>query len=283
MSDWDAWTGRTLTQRDVLTPALLSRFRATLDSRDTGDIAPQGLHWCLSTPDAPTASLGADGHPLRTGSPDSFLPPVPLPRRMWASSAVVFHAPIHVGQATERRSTLAAITAKSGGSGDLVFAEIDHLVFAGEVLAVTERQTLVYRGAATDPAAPLGSGAPALADWQWHREITPNEALLFRYSALTFNSHRIHYDAPYAADEEGYRGIVVHGPLTATLLLNLAARELGNNALRQFSFRGQSPAYAGEALHLVGRNDGGSIAMAALGSDGRVVMSASGQVSNDRN
>jgi 3-methylfumaryl-CoA hydratase len=276
MSAWDAWIGRTQLQRDMLTPAMLTRFRATLDSADEGDIAPQAVHWCLCTPDVATAILGPDGHPIRTDAPDSFLPPIPLPRRMWASSKLEFHAAIAVGQSIERHSTVASISEKTGGSGTLVFAEIDHQTLADGVLAVQERQTLVYREASSAPPAPLGEGEPGLASWTWHREITPGEALLFRYSALTFNSHRIHYDAPYAVNEERYRGLVVHGPLTATLLLDLVQRELGSNCLQQFAFRGQSPAFAGEAMHLVGKQIGDQIEMAALGSDGRVVMSASG-------
>jgi 3-methylfumaryl-CoA hydratase len=276
MSAWDAWIGRTQVQSDVLTPAMLTRFRVTLDSMDEGGIAPQAVHWCLCTPEAATAMLGADGHPIRSDAPGSFLPPIPLPRRMWASSTLEFHAPIAVGQSVERRSTVASITEKTGGSGTLVFAEIDHQTLADGVLAVQERQTLVYREASAAPPAPLGEGEPDLAGWAWTCEITPGEALLFRYSALTFNSHRIHYDAPYAVNEERYRGLVVHGPLTATLLLDLVQRELGSNCLEQFAFRGQSPAFAGEAMHLVGKQDGNQIDMAALGSDGRVVMSASG-------
>ncbi len=276
MGAWDAWIGRTQQQSDVLTPASLRRFRATLDSPDEADIAPQAIHWCVCTPEAATAVLGPDGHPLRSDSPESFLPPIPLPRRMWASSTMEFHAPIAVGQSIERRSTVASISEKTGGSGTLVFAEIDHQTLADGVLAVQERQTLVYREAATAPPAALGTGEPDLANWQWHREITPNETLLFRYSALTFNSHRIHYDAPYAVNEEHYRALVVHGPLTATLLLDLAQRECGANSMKSFAFRGQAPAFVGGAMHLVGKREGRQIELAALGSDGRTTMSASG-------
>ncbi len=274
MSKWDAWIGRTHQQSDILTPALLTRLRATLDSDGIGDFAPQGMHWCLCVPETATAGLGHDGHPLRSDTPASFLPPIPLPRRMWASSALEFHTPISAGQTVERISTIASITEKTGGSGNLVFAEIDHDTLANGTLAVRERQTLVYRGAPTTPHEPVGKGRPNLTEWQWHREITPSEVLLFRYSALTFNSHRIHYDAPYAVNEENYRALVVHGPLTATMLLDLAARKLGSNKLKRFSFRGQAPAFVNEALHLTGRQDGDQIEMAALGSDGRLVMSA---------
>lgn len=268
---WDAWIGRRETRTDQLTAELLERFHATLDLGPAANIAPQGIHWCLCLPDAPTASLAADGHPRRDGSRDSFLPPIPLPRRMWASSKVEFLAPIAAGAKIERVSTVADITEKSGSSGALVFVEVDHETQANDALAVKERQTIVYRAAGGNPDPEPGTGLP---DWPIHRRITPTEPLLFRYSALTFNSHRIHYDRPYATEVEGYRGLVVHGPLTATLLLDLAARALGSNALARFAFRGQSPAIAGEALHLIGKAENNNIALAALGSDGRVVMSA---------
>jgi 3-methylfumaryl-CoA hydratase len=272
--NWADWVGREQVQRDVLTPALLARFRATFDSDGTGDIAPLGIHWCLCTPDAATAELDTDGHPKRGG----FLPPIPLPRRMWASSNVTFHAPIHGGAAIERRSIIAGIEEKTGGSGALVFVQIDHDTTSDGVLAVSERQTIVYREASTTTPAPLGSGTPRLSDYAWHRALTPGAPLLFRYSALTFNSHRIHYDLPYATGEEGYLGLVVHGPLTASLLLDLAARELGANRLASFSFRGVSPAIANEPLHLVGNIDGLALRLAALGSDGREVMTATAEI-----
>lgn len=263
------WIGREIIQHDVLSPALLQRFRATIDSHDVGAIAPQGTHWCLCLPEAHTETLDIDGHPKRGG----FLPPIALPRRMWASSSIEFHAPISVGAKIERRSLIADMVEKQGGSGHLVFLNIDHETRADGKLAISERQVIVYREPSNTPPAPPGTGTPDLTAWQWHRRLVPSETLLFRYSALTFNSHRIHYDLPYATRGEGYRGLVVHGPLTATLLLDLASRELGRNKLKRFAFRGNSPAFAGEVLHLVGRAEGKAIAMAALGADGRTVMS----------
>jgi 3-methylfumaryl-CoA hydratase len=279
MGDWSGWIGRETRQSDLLTPAQLQRFRATFDSADAGDLAAQGIHWCLCLPEVHTVKLAEDGHPRRDDSPDSFLPPVPLPRRMWATSTVVFHAPLQVSATIERRSIVADITEKQGTSGHLVFVQVDHETSTNGTLAVSERQTIVYREAA-NVAAPAPSPQTQFdlqaGGWQWHREILPAEPLLFRYSALTFNSHRIHYDRPYAINEEGYRGLVVHGPLMATLLLDLAARELEPNRLTGFDFRAQSPAFAGEPLHLVGKADGEVIVLAALGEDGRVILSAKG-------
>ena len=252
MGDWDNWIGRTTTATDQVTPGMLARFRATIDSAATGPVAAPGIHWCLCLPQTPTAELDTDGHPRR----GIDLPPIPSPRRMWASSTIDFHAPINVGAAAARQSVIAAITAKAGGSGSLVFVEIDHETRADGVLAVSERQTLVFRDAASAAAAPL-QPATLQGDWPLQRTIVPDPRLLLRYSALTFNSHRIHFDQPYATATEGYRGLVVHGPLLATLLLDLVACNASDMAITQFSFRGFAPAIADEALQLCGRREGG--------------------------
>ena len=250
MSNWADWIGKSETRHDVITPGLLHRFCATIDQPVTDDI-PQGLHWCLGLPDTPTAQLAEDGHPAKGG----FLPPIPLPRRMWASSEVSFEHPLQLGDAISRVSTVASIEEKSGKSGDLVFVAVDHETRVGDRVAVRERQNIVYREPATTtiPVSAASNDIPDLQDWDWQQKIVPSEQLLFRYSALTFNSHRIHYDRPYAMQEEGYPGLVVQGPLMATLLLNLAARELGANRLSRFSFRGQAPAFANAAIYLVGK------------------------------
>ena len=279
MSNYTAWIGREEHRADRINPALVARWLATLDRASTADgTVPQALHWCLCTPDAATAQLGSDGHPLRDDSPARFLPPVPLPRRMWASSKVEFLAALSVGEAVSRRSRVASVSEKQGGSGLLVFVDVVHETSGEAGLAVREVQSLVYREPASAGAAPspppLGSDQFDAAGWDAHRLVLPGEPLLFRFSALTFNSHRIHYDLPYACGEEGYRGLVVHGPLTATLLLDLARRELGDNALSKFAFRGLSPAICGEVLHLAMRGAGADIELGAFAGDGRQVMSA---------
>lgn len=204
---------------------------------------------------------------------------------MWASSALALLQPLRIGAEIERISTISAITQKHGGSGSLIFVDIIHEVLAGGAPALREVQTVVYRepapaGAPLVPPSLDNAGAAAFdpSPWPAHRMIVPDAPLLFRYSALTFNSHRIHYDLPYAQSSEGYRGLVVHGPLTATLLLDLAQRELGDNALKTFSFRGQSPAICGEPLHLAMRESGGDIALGAFAADGRQIMAASATV-----
>jgi 3-methylfumaryl-CoA hydratase len=265
---------------DRLDEGLAARWLATFDlPRPHPAIMPQGIHFALCTPDAPTAKLGEDGHPARDDSPGSFLPPFPMPRRMWASSALEFIQPIKVGAQIERTSRVASINEKDGGSGRLAFVNVEHETRADGALAVQETQTLVYREAAA-PDAPLSPPEPGEtrfdpSEWDAHQEITPDPRLLFRYSALTFNTHRIHYDAPYAREVERYRGLVVHGPLTASLLLQLAAREIGENRLTQFEFRGLSPAIAGETLHLAMRQSEDGYALGAFATDGRQVSKAS--------
>lgn len=279
MDDYSAWIGREEVRRDVLTESHLARWCATLDREVPSGCVPQGLHWSLCTPDAPTAALGPDGHPKRDESPTSLLPPLPLERRMWAAGAVEFLAPLPIGAAVERRTRVLSITGKQGGTGPLVFAELGHETFAGETLAIRETQTLVYREAQppdNPPAPPTpGEGQFDATAWDAVREVLPAPALLFRYSALTFNSHRIHYDYPYATGVEGYRGLVVHGPLIATLLLDLARRTTGREgALARFSFRAVSPAVAGEPLNLALRQVDDGLVLAAHAADGRQIMAA---------
>jgi 3-methylfumaryl-CoA hydratase len=278
LSDWQAWIGRSETREDVVDPGLVERFLATLDAAPAADgVAPQGLHWCLCPPDAPTARLGPDGHPVRDDR--GLLPPIPLPRRMWAASKVAFLAPLRIGERVRRTSRLVSVTEKQGGSGPLAFAAVEHVI-AGAEEAIRELQTIVYRDAASAGAPPSppvrGEARFDGGDVHARRMIRPEPPLLFRYSALTFNSHRIHYDLPYACEQEGYRGLVVHGPLTATLLLDLARHELGEQALASFAFRGISPAVAGEPLHLTLATEGEAVTLGAWAADGTAVMSATG-------
>jgi 3-methylfumaryl-CoA hydratase len=292
MGNWKDWIGKNQGQSDILTPALVRRHRATLDLSPTDPIPLPGIHWLLNLPEAATAELGEDGHPRRD-LVHSFLPPIDLPRRMWAASEVEFLAQIAVGATVTRTSTIADIVEKSGGSGRLAFVTLNHVVSANGVLAVREKQTLVYREAIPPYRLREGSGEglsitshelptrPPLTppasgrgtSYPHHLTLTPTETLLFRFSALTFNTHRIHYDLPYARDVEGYRGLVVHGPLTATLLLNWATELFGPP--RRFAFRAVAPAFAGEPLTLVAREEADSITLAALGLDGAECIKAS--------
>lgn len=267
----------TETRTDILTPALAGRFAATLDREVPENQARQGIHWCLCTPEAATQDLGADGHPAG-GS--RFLPQSPLPRRMWASSEVEFLSPIAIGATVERRSEVLDAVEKTGGSGKLLFVTVGHEVGSDGMIAIREKQTIVYREASEPkPGQPgrMSFPEPDTArgeGWKWQRPVTPTPPLLFRYSALTFNSHRIHYDLPYARDEEAYPGLVVHGPLMATLLLDLCDRELGANRLARFAFRAKAPAFVNEPLLLAGKEEDEGIELAVIGADGRTVMAA---------
>ena len=280
MGEWEPWIGRHETRSDRIDEAAVTRWLATLDRSPPADgSVPQAYHWCVCLPDAPTEALNVDGHPARDDSPQSFLPPVPLPRRMWAASKVEFLAPLRPGQSVSRTSRVGSIAEKQGGTGKLVFAEIAHETHCDGKLAVRETQSIVFRQpapAGSPPTPPpLGGRSLQTAGWDAFRVLVPTEPLLFRFSALTFNSHRIHYDLPYATGEEGYRGLVVHGPLTATLLLDLAQRRFGDNMLKRFDFRATSPAICGEELHLMLRGSGDAIELGAFAPDGRQVMAAS--------
>lgn len=222
------WIGNEQIVDDILTPALIDRFNATFDRTDA---MPLLIHLCLCLPVAPTANLGPDGHPTRGG----FLPPVPLQRRMWAGGAFTFHAPLTLGARLQRLSRITDVTAKTGRSGRLCFVTVDHQILHDGAPVITERHDIVYR----DPSVVV-PGDPALLG-SHSRRITPSKALLFRYSALTFNAHRIHYDAPYATTDEAYPGLIVHGPMQATLLCQLAADLRGPP--KRFGFRSLSPLY----------------------------------------
>lgn len=280
MARWDAWIGRELVQNDTLDLALARRWSALFDLESPSiGMMPQGIHLCLCTPEAPQSALGEDGHPARDDSETSFFPPIPLPRRMWAASEIEFIEPLPIGASITRSSRIVSVTEKEGKSGKLGFVDVAHVTSSDGLEAVREIQTLVYRDAVA-PDAPLSPPAPGAdafdaSAWDAHEEITPDPRLLFRFSALTFNTHRIHYDLPYAQRTERYRGLVVHGPLMASLLLRMAARELGENKLKSFSFRAISPAIADEKLHLAIRKGDVGYEMGTFASDGRQCVQAS--------
>jgi 3-methylfumaryl-CoA hydratase len=268
------WIGRTSEGEDVVTDRLVSSFRAIFEpflAALAPGQAPFGIHWCLSPAIEPMSALGQDGHPAK----NLHLPPVPLPRRMWAGGSVESIGSVRLGDRVRRKSTIAGITHKDGRSGELWFVGVDHEYRTDRGIAIRERQDIVYRAAPsasgpnTPAAAPSKPGDEARpTDSVWTVETTPT--LLFRYSAITFNGHRIHYDLPYATNVEGYGGLVVHGPLQATLLLNLAA--LDGAPPRRFLYRGIAPAIAGAPLHVcAGKGDG---AFWTASQDGTVHMEA---------
>ncbi|WP_077036817.1 MaoC family dehydratase N-terminal domain-containing protein [Pelomonas sp. KK5] len=268
------WIGRTEAVEDIATLAPLRGLAATLDRDDppprAGDAIPPGWHWLYFLPMQRQAAIGPDGHPQRGG----FLPPVPLPRRMWAGSRIEFHAPLRAGQAISRLSHIEDVQSKQGRSGPLVFVRLRHEISAEGALALVEQQDLVYREMAR-PGEPAPGAEAAAGKPQWSRGIEPDAVLLFRYSALTFNGHRIHYDRTYATKTEGYAGLVVHGPLIATLLLDLLRRHQPQASLARFDFRAVSPLLDTAAFRVCARQTSDkTIHLWAEGIDGRLAMDA---------
>ena len=248
--DFSAWGGRQEEVRDVLEPARTNALRAALGETSpltAGDMLPFLYHWLYFWDVRPQEGLGPDGHPARGG----FLPPVPLPRRMWAGGRLRFLKPLLVGEHVTRVSTILKVEARSGRSGNLVFVTVEHQLAGAGGVAVVEEQDIVYRGPAAPGATTAPSGDISPPNVPWRRDILADPVLLFRYSALTMNGHRIHYDRPYAVNEEAYPALVVHGPLQATLLAELAAKH-GKGPLAAFEFRGQTPAFDGTMLHVCG-------------------------------
>jgi 3-methylfumaryl-CoA hydratase len=233
------WIGRAETRHDVVTAAPLVALSALLDRDDTpprkGDAAPPLAHWLYFLPAYRQSDVGHDGHALK----GAFLPPVPLPRRMWAGSRLEFARPFRVGSEVSRRSSIKEVVLKEGRSGPLVFVTVRHEVSDALGAVLTDEHDIVFRGESPLAAPPV----PAPDGETWRREIRPDPVLLFRYSAVTFNSHRIHYDQPYATKVEGYPGLVVHGPLVSTLLADLLRRNRPSATLKRFSFRALKPLY----------------------------------------
>ncbi len=266
----ESWIGNTTRRRDVLTPALVQRYKAVIGDAGSSDDAPYGLHWCLCLPKASMDELGGDGHP-RTGG---FLPPSPLPRRMWASSDVEFLAPLKDGAEIERVSIVKAITEKEGRSGKLLFVNVEHMTMSGGIECVKDVQTIVYREAAKQTPDLPDAKDHDLSEWDVIERVEPTTALLFRYSALTFNTHRIHYDLPYAQEEERYPALVVHGPLMASMLLRFVTPLTQEKALRGFTFRGLAPAFCNQPLTMVAKAKPNGFELAMVRCDGIRVMSA---------
>jgi len=270
------WVGRTETADDVVGTFPVAALSATLDRDDppprNGDPLPTLWHWLYFLPLYRHSDAGPDGHARR----GSFLPPVSLPRRMWAGSRVQFRRALRVGEPIRRVSTIADVTHKSGRSGDLVFVVVRHEVSGDDGIAVSEEHDIVYREAprAGGPTAGPPAATPAPGDAPWQRVVHPDPLLLFRYSALTFNGHRIHYDRTYVTEVEGYPGLVVHGPLLATLMLDLVRREKPDARVAAFRFRALRPVFDTAPFTVCGtpRPDAKEIALWVRGADGAYAM-----------
>ena len=270
------WVGRTAQDNDLIVATPARALAATLDHEDgssgawaMGTPLPPLWHWLYFLPLHRARELGEDGHARRGG----FLPPVPLPRRMWAGSRFSFRAPLGVGDTVTRRSTIEAVQPKSGRHGPLVFVTVRHEFTRTDEHLLTEWHDIVYRTAPTPDEAPAPT-RPAPAEPQWQDSLVPDDVLLFRYSALTFNGHRIHYDRRYVTEVEGYPGLVVHGPLIATLLLDRLHRAHPGVGLSDFGFRALRPAFDGRRLQLCGRVDGDKALLWALDDADALLMQA---------
>jgi 3-methylfumaryl-CoA hydratase len=276
-ADLRAWVGRSETVRDTIGATPVHALTATLDhpaaAVPDGTALPPLWHWLYFLPMHRQSEIGPDGHARRGG----FLPPVPLPRRMWAGSQFEFRAPVRVGDSVSRTSTIDDVTSKAGRTGPLVFVKVRHELRRDDAPepAIVEFHDIVYREArrAGDVEPPPVAAATGAA---WQREIVPDDVLLFRYSALTFNGHRIHYDRRYVTEVEGYPGLIVHGPLIATLLLDLVRRHLPQAEVASFRFKAVRPTFDLHPFKVNGQlqPDGRTVKLWAQDHEGWLTMDA---------
>lgn len=272
------WIGRSESRTDQVTLSPMAAMSATLDRFDpppkVGDLLPVLWHWLYFLPIIRQNEMGTDGHPMRGG----FLPPVPLPRRMWAGGHLQFFNPLRAGDTLTRVSRIVDVKQKEGGTGSLVFALVCHEIRNSTGLALLEEQNIVYRSHdITDDVKP--TSRLAREDHSWVQQIDPDEVFLFRYSALTFNGHRIHYDIRYATEVEGYPGLVVHGPLIATLLIDLLRRELPEATVASFSYRAVKPLFNSNPFFVCGRLENEkTVSLWAKRGDGELAMEATATI-----
>jgi 3-methylfumaryl-CoA hydratase len=267
------WIGRTETVGDFIATAPAQAAAATLDDTEShfedGAALPPLWHWFYFLPKAPASRIGPDGHPQRGG----FLPPIPLPRRMFAGARLSFAATVVIGRQASREGVIRAVSQKTGRSGTLAFVTVGYTIRQNGRVCIEEEQDIVYREPGALVPAPQPAPLPPPPEGAVSRMIEPDPVLLFRFSALTFNAHRIHYDRPYATGVEGYPGLVVHGPLTAVLLMELVRRNIGR-PVSAFIFRGQAPLFDLAPFRISGITGRDTVELEALGPDGKPAMSA---------
>ena len=269
-----AWEPVAEQRDDVVTAEAAAALHGLLDGVGPApghhDALPPLWHWLAFLPNVPQRDLGPDGHP----KPGGFLPPTRLPRRMFAGGRLDLPVPVAVGRRLHRTSLVTSVTEKSGRSGDLVFVEVTHQLASAGRPVIVEVQDLVYRGAGGAPPA-AGDPADDAAGWTWEQQLPVDPTMLFRFSALTYNAHRIHYDRAYATEVEGYPGLVVHGPLQAIALAELCRRHLPHHRVTAFSFRARRPAFEGAPLRLRGRlTEDHRVELVAVDADGHPTMTA---------
>jgi 3-methylfumaryl-CoA hydratase len=275
IAELEKWVGRTETISDEITPTPMAQLAATLDFEapipKPGDLLPPLWHWLYFPSIHRRSALGPEGHAIRGG----FLPPVPLPRRMWAGGRFLFHHALVVGRRYTRTSRILEVRQKEGRTGPLIFVVVRHEIGSAEGLALIEEQDIVYREhPKMGDLTPTPQPAPK--DAKWERTIRPDNVLLFRYSALTFNAHRIHYDYRYATEIEGYPGLVVHGPLIATLLIDVIRRQMPQARIAQFRFRAVSALFDTGPFSVCGKpeNDAKTISLWARDECGGLATTA---------
>ena len=264
------WIGRTQEASDIVTGQLVKSLRATLFQEvgepKAGDTAPFTVHWCLAQPVFPMSMLGPDGHPARGG----FLPPVPLPRRMWAGGELEAIDPLRVGDEAKRTSRISDVTVKEGSTGTLCFVAVEHVVTTSRGVAIRERHDIVYRDIGAPAGAPKAPPSPPIAK---HRETHISDpVLLFRYSALTFNGHRIHYDRDYATKVEGYPGLIFHGPMQAALIVELAAKLRNGQPPKKLAYRGVQPLFEGGEFSINANDKDGGMELWVANAEGQPTM-----------
>ena len=267
-----SWIGKTEQTEDLIDVGQARRMQATLDQAPTlkaGDALPSLWHWIYFPTEAPLGKLGREGHP----EVGDFMPPVPLPRRMWAGGRFQFHRPLFLDERARKISTVKAVNIKSGRTGPLCFVTVQHQMYAGDEHCFTEEHDIVYR---EDPAPDAKTPPPVVPpeDAEWQREVIPTAVMLFRYSALTFNGHRIHYDRDYCRDVEGYPGLVFHGPLSGTLLINFAEEKNPGRTVAHYSFRAVSPMFDTSPVVLAGKTTPQGVELWAHPAGGGIGVSA---------
>jgi 3-methylfumaryl-CoA hydratase len=275
------WIGRTEEAEELITLAPVQAAAATLDDPTTefavGSPLPPLWHWFFFLPRVPQSRLGADGHPQRAG----FMPPVELPRRMFAGARMRFLRPLLIGKLAHRQSVIRAVSEKEGRTGSLVFVTVAHAIHQDGAICIEEEQDIVYREAGAPVTAPVPCElAPAPAG-SWTRTVIPDPTLLFRFAALTFNAHRIHYDRTYATSVEGYPGLVVQGPLTAVLLMELVRGHAGR-PVAAFTFRARAPLFDLAPFRLIGTPAGDRVELEAQEPDGSVALAATADLASVR-
>ncbi len=272
-SNFKTWIGKSVTRQDIVTQRIVDEYRATLApylfKPSLSDECPPGLHWCLALPAHETENLGPDGAEAK----GLFLPPIPLPRRMWAGGQVETLCPLRVNDRIQRISTVSDVKMREGKGGSLCFVSVTHEISANGALALRERHDILFREPSRKPLSQTAADPAPQADLEWQVKATP--LLLFRFSAITFNGHRIHYDLPYATETEGYEGLLVHGPMQAALTLNQLSAVNGK-VPKGFDYRCVAPLIAGQTFRVWARRDGTGGAAGILNSAGVMTIEARG-------